>query len=240
MKLPERLDKLHQQTVANRWFYYFTWLNRIALAMGFIIAGIVKIAGERFASGLSVNHPMGHYLEALYHTGYYYSFIGYMQIATAVLLLIPRTATIGAILYFPIILNICILSYALRFEGSILTSPLMVLANLYLLCWDYDKLKVLLSFQPPVARKRIIRPGKFPWAFFSMIPIVLVLIVLLVNKGYTLLPRNNISDCKLQFSGTQRTQAGNHFCELIFNKGVPLDQSIEEYERTPDDSILSR
>jgi hypothetical protein len=36
---------------------------------------------------------------------------------------------------------------AVGFDGSLVTSPLMVFANLYLLCWDDDKLKFILSFK---------------------------------------------------------------------------------------------
>jgi len=64
------------------------------LAYAFIVAGMVKIIGERFASGLSTIHPMGTYLEALHHKGYYYyyySFIGIAQVIAAILLIIPRT-----------------------------------------------------------------------------------------------------------------------------------------------------
>ena len=107
---------------------------------------MVKILGERFASGLHANHPMGHYLEALHLTGYYYTFIGIAQIAAAIFLLIPRTVTLGAFIYFPIILNICILTYSTRFDGSIFTAPLMTLANLYLLGWNYEKWKYILPF----------------------------------------------------------------------------------------------
>jgi hypothetical protein len=101
---------------------------------------------ERFASGLSINHPMGSYLEALHHTGYYYTFIGVVQMVAAIMLLIPSYVTLGAFLYFPIILNICILTYALRFDGSLFTAPLMVLANLYLIGWNYEKWKYILPF----------------------------------------------------------------------------------------------
>jgi uncharacterized membrane protein YphA (DoxX/SURF4 family) len=146
MSISLMLDNLHSGAKQNRWLGYFAVFLRIALAFGFLTAGIVKITGERFASGLSANHPMGHYLVALFHTGYYYTFIGVAQVMAAILLLIPRTVTLGALLYLPIILNICILSFAVRFEGSILTSPLMVLGDLYLLCWNYDKLKYLLPF----------------------------------------------------------------------------------------------
>jgi len=149
MSISSTLDRLHSQAKENRWLWFFSIFNRLALAAGFIPSGMVKIMDERFASGLSVNHPMGHYLEALHHTGYYYTFIGVVQITAALMLLIPRTVTLGAFLYFPIILNICILTYAMRFDGSLFTAPLMVLANLYLLGWNYEKWKYILPFNRP-------------------------------------------------------------------------------------------
>ena len=146
MSVSSTLDRLHCEVRQKKGFRDFTLFNRIALAAGFLPSGFVKIVGERFTD-LPVTHPMGHYLDALYRTGYYYTFIGILQVTAAILLLIPRTATLGAVIYFPIILNICILSLAVRFEGSLLSSPLMVLANLYLLCWDYDKLKFIIPFK---------------------------------------------------------------------------------------------
>lgn len=153
MSIASTLDRLHSQATANSWLWLFSIFNRLALAAGFIPAGIVKIMDERFASGLSVNHPMGHYLEALHHTGYYYTFIGIAQIAAAIMLLIPRTITLGAFLYLPIILNICILTYAVRFDGSLFTAPLMTLANLYLLAWNYEKWKFILPFNQSANNK---------------------------------------------------------------------------------------
>jgi hypothetical protein len=41
-------------------------------------------------------------------TGFYYTFIGVSQLTAALLSLIPRTTLLGAIIYFPIILNICV------------------------------------------------------------------------------------------------------------------------------------
>lgn len=146
MNIASALDRLHSRTKENSWLWLFSLFCRFALAAGFFPAGLVKIIGERFASGLSANHPMGHYLEALHLTGFYYTFIGVVQVAAAIMLLLPRTATLGAFLYFPIILNICILTYATRFEGSLFTAPLMVLANLYVLAWNYEKWKYILPF----------------------------------------------------------------------------------------------
>ncbi|HEX8735908.1 MAG TPA: hypothetical protein VF721_11320 [Pyrinomonadaceae bacterium] len=146
MSIASTLDRLHSRAKQNSWLWLFSIFCRLALALGFIPAAIVKLMDERFASGLSVNHPMGHYLEALHQTGYYYTFIGVVQLAAAILLLIPRTVTLGAFLYFPVILNICVLTYAVRFEGSLFTAPLMTLANLYLLAWNYEKWKYILPF----------------------------------------------------------------------------------------------
>ena len=147
MNTLEKFEQFYIAIKGNLWYWFFSIFCRLTLALGFMIAGFVKIMDERFASGLSEIHPMGTYLVALYHTGYYYTFIGIAQVLAAILLLIPRTVTLGALVYFPIILNICILSFAVRFEGSLVTAPLMVFANLYILVWNYDKLKYILPFK---------------------------------------------------------------------------------------------
>ncbi len=148
MSIASKLDRLHYGVRQNKWLRYFAVFNRVGLALGFLPSGFVKIAGERFTD-LSVKHPMGHYLEALHRTGFYYTFVGVVQVLAAIFLLIPRTATLGALIYFPVILNIWVLTLAVRFEGSWLSAPLMVLANLYLLCWDYDKLKFIFPWERP-------------------------------------------------------------------------------------------
>ena len=146
MSISSTLDRLHSQAKGNSWLWLFSIFCRLSLALGFIPAAIVKLMDERFASGLHTKHPMGSYLEALHHTGYYYTFIGVVQLAAAIFLLIPRTVTLGAFLYFPVILNITVLTYAVRFDGSLFTAPLMTLANLYLLGWNYEKWKYILPF----------------------------------------------------------------------------------------------
>ncbi len=140
------MDRIHASAKSKKALRRFAVFNRIALSLGFIPSGFVKIVGERFTD-LSVNHPMGNYLEALHRTGFYYTFIGVLQVLAALLLLIPRTALLGAMIYFPLILNIAVLTWATRFVGSWLTAPLMLLANFYLLCWDYDKLKRIFPWE---------------------------------------------------------------------------------------------
>lgn len=156
--MTKSFNRFYKKVRTNFWHALFYLFCRCSLALGFIVAGYVKIIGERFASGLAVKHPMGAYLEALHHTGFYYPFIGIAQIAAGVLLLIPRTVLFGALLYFPIILNIWVLSWAVRFEGSLVSSTLMILANLYILLYNYDRLKFVL----PVGEKSLSYKPRIP------------------------------------------------------------------------------
>lgn len=234
MPIATYLDRLHAQVRANRWFGYFATFNRLALAAGFFPAGMVKIMGERFTN-LTTGHPMGHYLYALYRTGYYYTFVGVLQVLAALLLLWPRTATLGAVIYFPIILNICILSFSVRFEGSLISAPLMVLANLYLVCWDYHKFKFLLPFyptptllHPPIV---VERQQRFPWRFFAGVFVTVVSIGVLVSYGYRIQPRINQPDCLEQCPDSANPAACAAFCDCIHQRGGSLHNCLEEFRQ---------
>jgi uncharacterized membrane protein YphA (DoxX/SURF4 family) len=137
------LDRLHARVRANRWLLRFTWLTRILLALAFVPSGATKLLGNRFTL-LDTDTPIGFFFEALYQTGFYWRFIGLAQLTAALLLLIPRTSTLGAVLYFPIILNVCLITWSLHFHGTVVITTLMLLGSLYLLCWDYDRWKRLL------------------------------------------------------------------------------------------------
>lgn len=235
MNVATRLDNIHSVVKSNKWFRYFAVFNRVALAAGFIPSGLTKILDERFTT-LSVHHPMGNYLEALYHTGYYYPFIGFAQVTAALLLLVPRTATLGAVLYFPIILNICILSLAVGFDGSLVTSPLMVLANLYLLCWDYDKLKFILPFQPVKSEvghpRQTTIDHKFPIKFFLGVFATVVLTVLIITNSYDKKTRNTLQDCYSDCKDADDTQPCYDFCDCIHIKGQSFSKCSEELRKS--------
>lgn len=231
--LPEKLEAYYFSIKQNKWHRIFQLVCRILLAYAFLIAGMVKIMGERFASGLSVIHPMGSYLEALYHTGYYYTFIGVAQVLASILLLIPRTVLMGALLYFPIIVNIWILSFAVRFVGSYFTSPLMVLANLYILAWHYDKLQYILpfnSYSKEVSRPKPVKyDKKFPFLFFVSVAFIMAFTVLYSHFGHDVMPFNSLTSCNAQFANTENQEAGLEFCECVHTVGHPLDNCLDRY-----------
>ncbi|NJB87294.1 putative membrane protein YphA (DoxX/SURF4 family) [Lewinella marina] len=235
MSFAAYLDRLHHCARQNRWLGLFALFNRVALAAGFLPAGYVKITGERFTD-LHNLHPLGSYLEALFHTGYYYTFIGVAQVTAAILLLIPRTATLGAILYLPIIVNICILSFAVRFQGSLLTAPLMILANLYLLCWDYHKFRLIFPWNHGPATALL--PAKemtwrFPWKFVLGViaTVVLVFASVVYAMRYTMMPMNRITECRPRCAGSDDPEACLEFCECVHTRGETLDDCLEAYER---------
>lgn len=231
MSTVSKLKQWYDEAKANRWFRYFTIACRIGLALGFIPSGIIKIMGERFTA-LPVNHPLGHYFDALHLTGHYYTFIGISQVVTAILLLIPRTALLGAIMYFPVILNICILAYATRFEGTRITT-LMALASLYLLCWDYDRLKYILPFKSTQTDNYVTKnktsANKFPFAFFGCVVATILLVITINQFIYNIRPGNSLIECSNGCADNDNPAACEDFCDCIYNQGKPLDSCLAEY-----------
>ena len=151
MSLENNLDSIHAKIKQIRLLHYFTAFNRVILAIAFIPSGMTKLLGNRFTM-LPLDNPVGMFFEAFYQTGGWYRFVGFCQVLAAILLLIPRTSTLGATIFFPIVLNIAIITYAVGFQGTWVITLLMFLSNLYLICWDYDKFKAILPFSSGVKK----------------------------------------------------------------------------------------
>ncbi|HEX9980929.1 MAG TPA: hypothetical protein VGB50_10250 [Flavobacterium sp.] len=135
--------KLHHLLHSHKIFYFFTWFTRILLALAFIPSGLKKIMGLRFTT-MGIESPIGFFFEGLYRTGFYWNFLGWVQLSAAALLLIPRTSLLGAVIYLPVVVNILVIVTAMNFSGTPVVAALMLLANCYLLLWDYPRTKMLL------------------------------------------------------------------------------------------------
>lgn len=239
------LEQYYYGAKQNKWYHYFVFFCRLSLAVSWLISGYVKISGERFAAGLSHNHPLGQYFDALLNTGYYYTFIGAGQVAVAVLLLIPRTAVIGAIGSFPLSLNICVLAHSVRFEGTRITT-FMLLANLFLLCWHYDRLKFLLPLRQVkmdnALHSKNTVPHKFPFLFLGAVAATLATVVFINNIMYDIRPGNSPEECWNGCPGNRDPKACEEFCDCIHNKGKPLGECLEAYEQslTNKDSLRTK
>ena len=233
MNIVKKLEALYDEAKGNRWLRYFTVFCRVALALGFIPSGFVKVMGERFTA-LPSNHPLGQYFDALYLTGYYYTSIGVAQLTAALLLLIPRTALLGAMIYFPIILNICILTYSTRFAGTRIVT-IMLLACVYLLCWNYDRLKYILPFrqssQDSDSAKKQTLSNKFPALFFGCVFAAVASVIFITKFIFDIRPGNSMVECTNGCAGHDNRKACSAFCDCIYNKGQSLEQCLEEYQK---------
>lgn len=137
--LPPSLARAHAWARAQPWLRRFTLVNRLLLAMAFLPTGLVKVAGQRFTT-IPIENPIGFFFEAMYRTGPYWHFIGLVQVVAAVLLLIPATATVGALMFFPIGISILLITWGMGFGGTPLVAAGMLLSVVYLLCWDADRI----------------------------------------------------------------------------------------------------
>ncbi len=161
MKLEHTLDDLHVAFTRRWWTQMFTAFTRCLLAVAFIPPSIPKILHKPFTI-LPDSNPVGHYFNALMDTGFYYEFIGWSQLIAAILLLIPRTSHIGAMMFLPIIANIAVLTCSVGFQGTWLLTIFMCLAAIYLVAWEYDRLKPLIFFN------REDKPRRFRYQFIVL------------------------------------------------------------------------
>ncbi len=137
------IDALHLR--ARHWvpFQRLAVVSRILLGLAFLPTGMVKLLGHRFTV-LPTDNPVGYFFEAMYQSGFYWNFIGLGQVSAAILLLIPATATLGAIAFFPVILNITVVTWSVGFTGTKYITAFMLLAAIFLLCWDWDRFRSIL------------------------------------------------------------------------------------------------
>lgn len=124
-------------------FKYFTVFLRVSLGLSFIYPSIPKILGHRFTL-LSPETQIGYFFEALYQTGLYWHFLGAAQFTAGLCLIVPRLSTLGALLFFPIIVNIFVITLSLPFQGTPFVTSAMLMGCIYLLIWDYDRFKYIL------------------------------------------------------------------------------------------------
>jgi uncharacterized membrane protein YphA (DoxX/SURF4 family) len=140
----------------SRWF---TLAIRVLLAAVFILYGVLKLLGLQLATGDLSDVRFGdasplivtwHFfaLSPLYHHS-----IGIAQIITGFLLLGPRTAAIGALCFFVIILNIVLINFGYDIATDVKIMSVILLGLNGVLLWRYwDRYRLLLIPAEPCRR----------------------------------------------------------------------------------------
>ncbi len=231
-----RFEEIYWEARGDEWFKRFAIFCRVFLAISFLPTGFVKIMGERFAEGLPPNNPLGHYFDALHTTGYYYTFIGISQVVTAILLLIPRTALLGALMCIPITTNILVLTYATRFDGTRAVT-FVFLASVFLLVWHYDRIRYILPFKQtetdiPVITKPL--GNRLRAIFFGGSFALIAFIIMGTFYLFETVPGNSEEECRNQCAGSKNPAACQTFCDCIYKEGNPLDSCLAAFDKAED------
>jgi hypothetical protein len=136
------IDYLKQRWIIKLFVIYLRYL----IGFAFVFASIVKIKGERFTS-IPASEPVGYFFEAMYQSGFYWNFLGWAQFISGALLMSQRFSTIGAMVFFPVILNVCLITNSIDFgSGTPVITTLMLAGTMFLLLWDYKKWIILFYY----------------------------------------------------------------------------------------------
>jgi hypothetical protein len=71
----------------------------------------------------------------------------------------------------------------------------MLLANLFLLAWDYQRLKYILPFSRPDGDHRVIETSKFPFLFFACVFAAALSVIVTNVFLYDIRPGNSQVEC---------------------------------------------
>ena len=165
-----------------------TILVRYALGLAFVYASIFKIRGIRFTPESGENAPINalpYLLESMYRSGFYWHFVGWGQLIAGYLLMSHFFSTLGAVVYFPIMLNIFLITTAFQSPIILAVTALMLLGNIYLLLWDWNKFKFIVLPKPgnyvdqstEFSKKRI-------WGYLGILLFIAVIFYRVVNTKH--------------------------------------------------------
>jgi uncharacterized membrane protein YphA (DoxX/SURF4 family) len=139
-------DRVHARARRHRELGLFAWMVRGLLALAFLPSGLTKVLGLPFTRLDPQTDEVARLFFELQHDfGGLYPFIGACQLAAAVLLLVPRTTLVGALVHLPITAGIVVITTTVGFTGTWLIACLMLLGVVYLICWDWHRVRALID-----------------------------------------------------------------------------------------------
>lgn len=144
---PNHLRKLKSKILPQ----LFIIFSRYLIGTAFVFASVVKIQGKRFTTIDGINEPINsawHMFETLYQSGLWWKVMGLGQLIAGLLLMTQRYAKLGGLMFLPIIANVFVITLSYDFRGTPVITGLMLIANIMLVLWDWDELKVLVNKTP--------------------------------------------------------------------------------------------
>lgn len=134
----------------------FVIYTRYLIGAAFVFASVVKIQGKRFTTIDGINEPINsawHMFETLYQSGLWWKVMGLGQLIAGLLLMTQRYAKLGALMFLPVISNVFVITLSYDFRGTPVITGLMLIANILLVLWDWDELKILVNKAPEIPQQ---------------------------------------------------------------------------------------
>jgi hypothetical protein len=107
---------------------------RILLGFAFLPAGLKKVLGEPFTDPANTG-AFHEFLHAFYATGWFYEFVGAVQLLAAGLLLTQRHAFAGSLVALPVLTAITAFCWSTKVYPTATVVTLMLAGNVALLAW---------------------------------------------------------------------------------------------------------
>ena len=139
----ESLAKLVERARARRWVNLLVVNLRFLIAFAFVPSALKKVLDQPFTD--PANHGRFHdFLDAFQATGWFYGFVGTMQLIAATLLFTQRFATLGALIALPILTAITAFCWSTAVYPTAMIATMMWLGTIGLVMWDFAKWRGLL------------------------------------------------------------------------------------------------
>jgi uncharacterized membrane protein YphA (DoxX/SURF4 family) len=118
---------------------------RILIGFAFLPSGLKKLLDEPFTDPAKTG-AFHDFLDAFHATGWFYQFVGVMQLVAATLLITQRFATAGAFLAVPITATITAFCWSTQAGlPTAIVITLMLLGSLGLVLWDLPRWQLVFA-----------------------------------------------------------------------------------------------
>ncbi|MEM8930917.1 MAG: DoxX family membrane protein [Acidobacteriota bacterium] len=132
------MQSLVDRLRAQRWSRLGAANLRILLGFAFLPSGLKKVLGQPFTDP-SNSGPFHDFLDAFHATGFFYPWVGSVQLLAAVLLMTQTHATLGAAIMLPVMTVITVFCWSTGVVPTAIVATLMLGGVVALIVWDLDR-----------------------------------------------------------------------------------------------------
>ena len=166
--------------------FFVAWL-RIAIGFAFLPAGLKKILGQPFTDP-SYQGRFHEFLHAFHATGFFYKFVGGVQLVAAILLITNTWPLLGGLILFPVVSAILIFCWSTGVYPTATVVTLIFCGLLFLFAWETN---VWTHLVPRIAVNNKIpeKVNRKYWRYCGLC-IVIVYFLDFVRRGNVYRPRH--------------------------------------------------